>query len=102
MTAITQTRSVAIKELRGLLRQPMLAPLAIVFFGGFALPLDSLKQPALTVSYALPATYGGALLKDIMLTGLPGSNTFVVALGAMAAGPFFICLALRHWRTRPV
>jgi len=79
----------------------MLALLAIVFFGGFALPLDSLKQPALTVSYALPATYGGALLKDIMLKGLPGSNTFIVALGAMAAGLFFISLALLHWRTRP-
>ncbi|HEY8601113.1 MAG TPA: ABC transporter permease, partial [Thermomicrobiales bacterium] len=79
----------------------MLALLAIVFFGGFALPLDSLKQPALTVSYALPATYGGALLKDIMLKGLPGSNTFVIALGAMAGGLFLICLALLHWRTRP-
>lgn len=79
----------------------MLALLAIVFFGGFALPLDALKQPALTVAYALPATYGGALLKDIMLKGLPGSNTFIIALGVMAAGLFFISLALLHWRTRP-
>lgn len=79
----------------------MLALLAIVFFSGFALPLDSLKQPALTVSYALPATYGGALLKDIMLKGLPGSDPFIIALGAMAAGLFILCLALLHWRTRP-
>jgi ABC-2 type transport system permease protein len=79
----------------------MLALLAIVFFSGFALPLDSLKQPALTVSYVLPATYGGALMKDIMLKGLPGSNTFYVALGVMAVGFFFICLGLLHWRTRP-
>jgi ABC-2 type transport system permease protein len=37
----------------------MLALLTVVFFSGFPLPLDQLRQPALTVSYVLPATYGG-------------------------------------------
>jgi ABC-2 type transport system permease protein len=79
----------------------MLALLGIVFFGGFALPLDALKPPASTVAYLLPATYGGALMQDIMLRGVPGSDRFLLALGAMAAGLFVACLALLHWRTRP-
>ncbi len=91
---------VAVSE-RQAVQLSMLVLLAVVFFGGFALPLDGLKQPALTVAYALPATYGGALMQDVMLRGIPGSNTFYLALGAMAAGFFFLCLALLHWRTRP-
>lgn len=91
---------VAISE-RQAVQLSMLALLAIVFFGGFALPLDSLKQPAISVSYALPATYGGALMQDIMLRGLPGSNTFLMTLGGMSAGFFVLCLLLLHWRTRP-
>lgn len=79
----------------------MLALLGIVFFGGFALPLDALKPPASTVAYALPATYGGALMQDIMLRGVPGNDRFLLALGAMAVGLFLACLALLHWRTRP-
>jgi ABC-2 type transport system permease protein len=79
----------------------MLALLGIVFFGGFALPLDALKPPASTVAYALPATYGGALMQDIMLRGLPGSDRALLALGAMAAALFLACLALLRWRVRP-
>ena len=79
----------------------MLALLGIVFFGGFALPLDALKPPASTVAYGLPATYGGALMQDIMLRGVPGADRFLLALGAMAAGLFVACLALLRWRTRP-
>lgn len=92
--------TVAISE-RQAVQFSMLALLAIVFFGGFALPLDSLKQPATTISYALPATYGGALMQDIMLRGLPGSNTFLLALGGMSVGFFVLCLLLLRWRTRP-
>lgn len=91
---------VAVSE-RQAVQLSMLALLAIVFFGGFALPLDSLQQPATTVSYALPATYGGALMQDIMLRGLPGSNTFLLALSGMSVGFFALCLFLLHWRTRP-
>ena len=73
----------------------------IVFFNGIALPLDALIQPALTFSYALPATYGVDLLQDVMLRGLPGSDRFVLALALMAAGFFAACLLLLRWRTRP-
>ena len=79
----------------------MLALLGIVFFGGFALPLDALKPPASTAAYLLPATYGGALMQDIMLRGLPGDNRALLALAAMAIGLFAACLGLLRWRTRP-
>ena len=78
----------------------MLALLAIVFFSGFALPLNALRQPALSVSYVLPATYGVVLFQDVMLRGLPGSNLFLFVLAAGALGLFGACLLLLHWRTR--
>ena len=78
----------------------MLMLLAVVFFGGIALPLDALKQPALTWSYVLPATYGIALLRDVMLRGLPGDLRFFLALGAMSIVFFASSLALLHWRLR--
>lgn len=78
----------------------MLSLLSIVFFSGFVLPLDTLRQPAISVSYAMPATYGVVLLQDVMLRGLPGSNRLLLALGAIAIGVFLACLGLLHWRTR--
>ncbi len=78
----------------------MLSLLAIVFFGGIALPLDALQLPALIFSYALPATYGGGLLQDIMLRGLPGSNLFLLILGTLAISLFLLCLGLLRWRIR--
>lgn len=78
----------------------MLALLGTVFFSGFALPLDNLRQPALSVSYSLPATYGVVLLQDIMLRGLPGSDGFLLILGTIAVVLFLTCLGLLHWRTR--
>lgn len=80
----------------------MLSLLAIVFFSGIALPLDSLHMPALLFSYVLPATYGADVLQDVMLRGLPGSNLFLLILGALAAGLFLACLSLLRWRTRAV
>lgn len=78
----------------------MLSLLGIVFFSGFALPLDGLRMPALVFSYSLPATYGGDLLQDIMLRGLPGSLTFLLILAGLAAGLFALSLGLLRWRTR--
>lgn len=78
----------------------MLSLLGIVFFSGFALPLDALRQPALGVSYALPATYGVVLLQDVMLRGLPGSDRSLLLLVVMAAILFAACFGLLHWRTR--
>jgi ABC-2 type transport system permease protein len=78
----------------------MLMLLAVVFFSGIALPLDALKFPAIAWSYVLPATYGVALLHDVMLRGLPGDTDYLFALGAMAIGFFASSLALLHWRLR--
>lgn len=79
----------------------MLALLAVMFFSGFVLPLDNLRQPALSISYLMPATYGVVLLQDVMLRGLPGDRWFFGILSIMATVLFLICLALLHWRTRP-
>jgi ABC-2 type transport system permease protein len=78
----------------------MFSLLGVVFFSGFALPLDALRQPALSVSYALPATYGVVLLQDVMLRGLPGSDLFLLILSTLAAGLFVACFVLLRWRTR--
>lgn len=79
----------------------MLALLGVVFFSGIALPLDSLLQPAITMSYLLPATYGVTLLQDVMLRGLPGDNMMYYVLATMAAALFLACVGLLRWRTRP-
>ena len=78
----------------------MLSMLAIVFFSGIALPLDALRVPALIFSYALPATYGSDVLQDVMLRWLPGSQLFMLILGALAVALFALCLLLLRWRTR--
>jgi ABC-2 type transport system permease protein len=79
----------------------MLSLLGIMFFSGFVLPLDALRQPALSVSYALPATYGVVLLQDVMLRGLPGSNRSLLILAAIAVTFYAACVGLLWWRTRP-
>ncbi len=78
----------------------MLSLLAIVFFSGIALPLDALRLPALVFSYALPATYGGNLLQDVMLRCPPGNSLFLLILATLAAGLFGLCLTLLRWRMR--
>ncbi len=78
----------------------MLSLLGIVFFSGFALPLDALRQPALSISYMMPATYGVVLLQDVMLRGLPGSNRFLLILTLIGTGLFLLSLSLLSWRTR--
>ena len=77
----------------------MLALLGVVFFSGFALPLKALQQPALSVSYVLPATYGAVLLQDLMLRGVRGSDGFLLALGLMAVALFGVSWFLLRWRT---
>lgn len=79
----------------------MLFLLGIVFFSGFALPVESLRQPALTLAYSMPATYGSDLLQDLMLRGLPGNDLFLIILGVASAALFVLCLFLLRWRTRP-
>jgi ABC-2 type transport system permease protein len=78
----------------------LLALLAVVFFSGFTLPLDALRQPALAIAYALPATYGTMLLQDTMLRGTGGAPGAYGALVALAVGMCAVCQGLLHWRLR--
>jgi len=62
----------------------MIVLLTSVFFSGFILSLDSLWEPVRAISWALPATYGITLLRDIMLRGTPtawGTVTQLVVIG---------------------
>ncbi|MGH3089789.1 MAG: ABC transporter permease [Rubrobacteraceae bacterium] len=63
----------------------MLAFIGSGFFSGFLFPLEELDQPAASVSYLLPATYGIRALRDVMLRGqwpttfdLAGLTVFLV------------------------
>ncbi len=47
----------------------MLAFIASGFFAGFLFPLEELRQPAQSISYFLPATYGIRALQDVMIRG---------------------------------
>lgn len=47
----------------------MLVFIASGFFSGFLFPLRELGQPALGVSYLLPATYGIRALQEVMILG---------------------------------
>ena len=47
----------------------MLAFIASGFFAGFLFPLQELRQPAQSISYFLPATYGIRALQDVMIRG---------------------------------
>lgn len=76
----------------------LLALLAVVFFSGFTLPLDALRQPAITVAYSLPATYGTILLQDTMLRGTTGELWTYTALFALGLGLGGICYGLLEWR----
>lgn len=45
----------------------MLLLIASIFFTGFLFPLSDMSQPAVGISYFLPATYGIRALKDVMI-----------------------------------
>jgi ABC-2 type transport system permease protein len=92
--------SLLVSSERTAVQYAMLSLLGIVFFSGFALPIESLRQPALTVSYILPATYGSQLLQDIMLRGLPGRDLYIWVLGTLAVVLFVACWLLLRLRTR--
>ena len=47
----------------------MLLLIASGFFAGFLFPLDQMTQPAVGVSYLLPASYGIRALQDVMIRG---------------------------------
>lgn len=66
----------------------MIVLLTSVFFSGFILGLDTLWQPVRTISWAIPATYGILLLRDIMLRGSALAPDLLLQLTAIGAALF--------------
>lgn len=66
----------------------MLAFIGSGFFSGFLFPLEELDQPATSVSYLFPATYGIRALRDVMLRGEWPATFDLVGLGVF----FLVCL----------
>jgi len=62
----------------------MLLLIASGFFAGFLFPLDQMDQPAVGVSYLLPASYGIRALQDVMIRGQGISVSDLVPLLLMA------------------
>lgn len=78
----------------------MLILLASVFFGGFFLPLFSLRASVHFVSYALPVTYGIQALRDIMLTGrAPGADT-LLPLAGLSLGFYALSTLIYIWQSK--
>lgn len=65
----------------------MLLLIASGFFAGFLFPLDQMTQPAVGVSYLLPASYGIRILQDVMIRGegIAASELVPLVLMAVAA-----------------
>ena len=63
----------------------MLLLIASGFFAGFLFPLDQMDQPAVGVSYLLPASYGIRALQDVMIRGQGIATSDLVPLLLMAA-----------------
>ena len=63
----------------------MLLLIASGFFAGFLFPLDQMTQPAVGVSYLLPASYGIRALQDVMIRGQGISASDLVPLLLVAA-----------------
>lgn len=66
----------------------MLTFIASGFFAGFLFPLEELTQPAQSISYFLPATYGIRALQDVMIRGEWPARMDLVGFAVI----FFACL----------
>ncbi len=71
----------------------MLLLIGSVLFAGFLFPLSDMGQPAVGISYFLPATYGIRSLQDIMIRGYGVPGFDVVGLLVIAA----VCLLLTRY-----
>jgi ABC-type multidrug transport system permease subunit len=74
----------------------MLVLLASVFFAGVFLSLQSILWPVNLISWSIPATYGVALLQNIMLRGALPSAIWIAGLVGIGALLFFVNLVLLH------
>jgi ABC-2 type transport system permease protein len=66
------------------LQVSMLLLIASGFFAGFLFPLSEMTQPAVGLSYLLPATYGIQALQDVMIRGAGVSGPDAAGLLAIA------------------
>jgi ABC-2 type transport system permease protein len=89
ISLISQTDSQAVQY-------SMIVLLASVFFSGFIMSLDMLWEPVRAVSWALPATYGISLLRDISLRGVSPDWMLVGGLAAMGVVLLLIAWRLMH------
>lgn len=72
----------------------MIVLLASVFFSGLFMGLQMLWEPVRMVSWALPATYGVVLLRDIMLRGHMADPILLTGLTAIGIGLFLVAWVL--------
>lgn len=72
----------------------MIVLLTSVFFSGFILPLAALWEPVRIISWALPATYGILMLRNIMLRGDPLSLALLLQFFLIGLGLFVIAWVL--------
>lgn len=61
----------------------MLTLLAGMFFSGFLLDLSLLSYPVKALAFAMPVTFGIAMLKDVMLTGVMPERNDLLGLSAL-------------------
>jgi ABC-2 type transport system permease protein len=66
----------------------MVLLLASIFFSGFLMPLYRLGWPALSISWAMPVTYGLMILQDIMLRGAQPEAWLLWVLGGLGMALF--------------
>lgn len=78
----------------------MLLLLTAVFFSGLFLPLDRIVVPVIWVSWLLPTTHAFQGLQELMLLGLPVSQSVWYWLGAMAVVLLGVARLLLPWRDR--
>ena len=75
----------------------LLALLASLFFTGLFLDLGAFVYPVKAITWALPATYGSRLLRDVMLRGNDPQTIDLIGLGVSSA--VFAAIAwLLLWR----
>ena len=68
----------------------LLVLLASLFFSGFFLSVGQLDGPARIAAWALPATYGMEMLRDVMLRGADPLPRLLVGLAAYGVGMFVL------------
>jgi ABC-2 type transport system permease protein len=72
----------------------MLLLLAALFFSGFFLSIDQLSPAARVISWALPATYGIELVRDVMLRGADLDAQVTAGLAVYGGVLVLVVLAL--------